>query len=465
MPYGMAAPSFLSPALFASVLLTVALMPAVPAHAQDGPSEPVVDPAASTRVAADGNASTSAAENATNPVAAPASSATTSDPATPSPATATAPPAKPAPAVGEAPPDDQGDLFPELNVYFPEGELDLRVNRLVRKVFVEGQVKYNFVDGDISAFLRYRYYGFERTYQLSVFDEVKFEDVEKFSNDFDRTRGVLLLTEWPLTYHQRTFLLSEMDRISSNKRDLVFDTGKTNLFFRLGYQIGTPNDERSNAIVGENRARVEHLFTAFRQIGPGDAGLTTALTWGTDLAIGNFQYGKLEISGIKRFELSRGAFLFGRLHGGTFLHEKILDRDLTEDPRLPATGRYSIPREEFLRLDGRDNLKGLQDRLRGTEELHFTTEALFPWFVHEKRHALKLDWNTWYWAVYAGTGTIGFTKDVYTDFNQYVYDVGVGFESSFKLRKFQFFLSGLVANAFNADEGGVTARLSIKSYH
>ena len=44
-----------------------------------------------------------------------------------------------------------------LDVYFPEGDLDLRVNRLVNKVFFEGQVKYNFVDGDITAFLRYRY--------------------------------------------------------------------------------------------------------------------------------------------------------------------------------------------------------------------------------------------------------------------------------------------------------------------
>ncbi|HLE82746.1 MAG TPA: hypothetical protein VJG13_00285, partial [Thermoanaerobaculia bacterium] len=57
-------------------------------------------------------------------------------------------PAETPPEVGSAP------LIPELNVYLPEGELDIRLNRLVKKVFAEGQVKYNFVDGDIAAFLR-----------------------------------------------------------------------------------------------------------------------------------------------------------------------------------------------------------------------------------------------------------------------------------------------------------------------
>ena len=374
-----------------------------------------------------------------------------------------APPA--APSEEEEERERAGGLFPDLNVYLPEGELDLRINRLTRKVFVEGQVKYNFVDGDIAAFLRYRYYGYKRTYQLSVFDEVEFEDIEEFDNDFDRTRGILLLTEWPLTFHRRAFGLVEMDRISSNKEELFFDTGKTNLFLRLGYQIGTPDDARSNAIVGEDRARVERLFTAFRKIGPGDAGLTGALTWGTDLAIGDFDYLKLEVAGLKRIELPRRAFLFARLHGGTFLEEEILDRDLTEDPRLPATGRFSIPREEFFRLDGRDNLKGLDDRLRGTEEIHFTTEVLFPWFVREHRRALKLDWRNWYWVLYGGTGNIGFDQDVFTEIDEYIHDVGVGFEASFQLKDFEFFLSGLVARAFGAESEEITTNLSVKTYH
>lgn len=369
----------------------------------------------------------------------------------------------PAAAAGEEEAPEGERLVPELNVYFPEGELDIRINRLVKKVFAEGQVKYNFVDGDISAFLRYRYYGYARTYQLSVFDEIEFEDIEDFSNDFDRVRGILLLTEWPHSFHHRTFLLTELDRISSNKEEFVFDTGRTNLFLRLGYQIGTPNDERSNAIVGENRARVERLFTAFRQIGPGDAGLTGALTWGTDLEVGDFDYVKLEFSGLKRFELPRGAFLFGRLHGGTFLR-KAEEREIDPDSPLPVTGRFLIPREEFFRLDGRDNLKGLDERLRGTEEIHNTWEMVYPWFVGQDHEYLKLNWENWYWVLYGGVGTIGFDRDVLTALDDYVADVGVGFEASFRLKDYEFFLSGLVAQAFNA-EGGVQLRLALKSYH
>lgn len=362
---------------------------------------------------------------------------------------------------GEQP---ERSLVPELNVYFPEGELDLRVNRLVKKVFVEGQVRYNFVDGDISAFMRYRYYGFARTYQLTVFDEVAFEDIEDFSSDFDRVRGILLLTEWPHSFHHRTFLLTELDRISSNKEEFVFDTGKTNLFLRLGYQIGTPNDERSNAIVGEDRARVERLFTAFRQVGPGDAGLTGALTWGTDLAVGDFDYVKLELAGLKRFELPRGVFLLGRFNGGTFFRKEELGRGIEPGDELPLTGRFSIPREEFFRLDGRDNLKGLDERLRGTEELHTTWELVFPWFVDEPHEALRLTWNNWYWVLYAGAGTIGFERDVYTELEDYVVDAGAGFEASFQLRDYEFYLNALLAQAFNA-EGGAQLRLSLKTYH
>lgn len=398
--------------------------------------------------------------------------APTADEVAPPTVPADAPAAPPGPAQpsteptapGDQPAQSERSLIPNLNVYFPEGELDLRVNRLVKKVFVEGQVKYNFIDGDISAFMRYRYYGYERAYQFSVFDEVEFDDLEEFSSDFERTRGILLLTEWPHSYHRRTFLLTELDRISSNKDEFIFDTGKTNLFLRLSTQIGTPSDERSNAIVGENRARVERLFTAFRDIGPGDAGLTAALTWGTDLVIGDFDYIKLELSGLKRFELPRGAFVVGRLHGGTFFDKTLLDRDIGEGGRLPETGLYSIPRDEFFRLDGRDNLKGLDLRLRGTEELHNTWEVVYPWFVGESHRALKLNWQNWYWVLYGGAGTIGFDRAVISEIQDYVLDAGVGFEASFKLRDYEFFLSTLVAQAFNA-EGDIQLRLALKSYH
>lgn len=186
-----------------------------------------------------------------------------------------APEAAPAPggetSEGQAPKAREEPFLPRLEVLFPEGDLDLRVNRLINKVFFEGQVKYNFINGDISAFLRYRYYGYKRTTQFTVFDTIEFQEVQKFSSDFDRVRGTLLLMQWPHSYHQRTFGLVELDRITSNKEDTIeiLRLGRTNTFVRFGYQLGTPEDSRSNAIVGESRARIERLFTAYREIGPG----------------------------------------------------------------------------------------------------------------------------------------------------------------------------------------------------
>jgi hypothetical protein len=77
---------------------------------------------------------------------------------------------------------------------------------------------------------------------------------------------------------------------------------------------------------------------------------------------------------------------------------------------------------------------------------------------------LHIDWQNWYWVLYAGYGTAGFTSKVYTDGHAYVPDAGVGFESTIQLRKkFRFFLSGVVARALKGT-GGVEARLSIKAY-
>ena len=99
-----------------------------------------------------------------------------------------------------------------------------------------------------------------------------------------------------------------------------------------------------------------------------------------------------------------------------------------------------------MRLDGRDNLKGLTDRSHGTELLLSTWEYFIPWFIEEKRNFLWLEWQNWYWVLYR-SGTTGFDTDVYTDFDSYIPDVGLGFESSLRLRKYRFFLSGIVAQA------------------
>jgi len=413
-----------------------------------------------------------AAQTPEPPPPPPAAEEEAAEPAEEEPPPAAEPAAEPAPEAAPAtadlpaeppPPRENGSRersLPRLDVYFPEGDLDFRLSRLVNKVFFEGQVKYNFIDGDISAFLRYRYYGLERTLQFAVFDAIEFPDIEDFTDDFDRVRGLLLLTEWPYDANHRSFLLGELDRLSNNKEGLESQNNRTNTYLRLGYQIGTPDDARSNAIVGETRARQERLFTAFRDLGPGKLGLTGALTYGFNFGWGDFDYAKAEFEALKRFDVTQRSFVIGRLHGGSFLRKQLLARG--ED--LGEFERYSIPLSEFFRLDGREYLKGVKERLRGTEQLHTTWEYFVPWFLNAHHDFLKLDWQNWYWVLYTGAGTVGFDREVYTDISQYVPDVGVGFESSFQLRrKYTFFLSGIVAQALKGD-GGMEARISVKSY-
>jgi hypothetical protein len=375
-----------------------------------------------------------------------------------------------APAGEEEPRERKTPGFlPRLDVFFPEGDLDLRVSRLIDKVYFAGQVSYNFIDGDITAFLRYRYYGYRRTYQLTGFDSLEFDDLEELSDEFQRVRGFLVLTEWPTDYNHRTVFLAEIDRIISNKEALRFDTNKTDTFVRLGYQIGTPYDPASNAILGERRAQIRTLFTAFRDIGRGDFGLTSAVTYGFDVVGGDFHYVKLEAEGLKRVDLPRDLFLIGRIHGGSFPLKE--ERDLAEFAPDVAAGideiedvdRYTIPRAELFRLDGRSALKGLDEAVRGTEQLYTTVELFVPWFVSAERRAIGLDWENWYWILYGGYGATAFDDSIYGDLDQWVPDLGIGFESSFRLRKYTFFLSGIVAQALEGG-GDVEARVSIKSY-
>ncbi len=372
-------------------------------------------------------------------------------------------PAAPAPA-GEPSAAERRDqeehVWPKLDVYFPEGDLDLRLDRPLRNAFFEGQVKYNFVKGDITAFLRYRYYGYRRTYRLGLFDAIEFAGVEQLSNDFFRTRGTLFLIEQPWDYYSRSFLLAEVDRISSNKKELALTSNRTNTFVRLGHQFGTPDDPRSNAVVGENRAEVQQLLTAHRRIGPWGAGITGAATWGFDYLWGDFDYLKIELDALKRFDLPRQTFLVTRLHGGTFPH-----RVRIREGELDFEGdRFGIPQTELFRLDSRNALKGLSETRRGTEILYGTSELFVPWFDEQERQALKLRWESIYGVFYTGVGNAGFDRHIYGDFANYALDSGLGFEAAVRFRDYSFLLTGIVAHSLRPS-GGFEAHVSVKSYH
>src|SRR3954471_19023636 len=302
-------------------------------------------------------------------------------------------------------PRENPRFLSRLDVYFPEGDLDLRINRLINKTFFEGQVKYNFINGDISAFLRYRYYGLNRTTQFTLFDSISFDAIDQdVTADFDQVRGSLLLMQWPHNYNNRTYFLAELDRISSNRGPAVGSgrflvrRDQTNAFIRLGYQLGTPDEGRSSAIAGETRARTERLFSAFREFGPGEATMTSALTYGFPYGIGDFDYLKFELEALKRFDVSERTFLIGRLRGGTFPSlAKAEPSTLPPDP--DPIDFYAVPRSDPFNIDGRENLKGVRDRPRGTDELFTTWEYFFPWFLDTDHPFLRLNWENWYWVL------------------------------------------------------------------
>ncbi len=401
------------------------------------------------------------AEQAAEEVATERSESPREEPATPAAVGESEEAKTTATVVHDDPAGELGLIVPDLDLFIPEGEFELRLHKLIDRVSFEGQVNYNFVDGDVRAFLRYRYYAYQRTYRFAVFDTLEFRDFQN-SDEFERVRGTLFLIQWPHSYHHRSFLLTELDNITTNRESSQTNgrVSNVNTFVRAGFQLGTPDDDRSNAIVGEDRGEVRRLFTPYRHIGPGDWGSTVAVTWGFDFLGGEFDYLRLEAETLKRFELPHSSFLFGRLHTGTFLRKAVNPSPQSEDPR----DAYLVPRREFFRLDGRQNLKGLKRKVRGTEELHTSWELLLPWFVDEERQRLRARWQTWYWVVYAGYGTAGFDRGVYSDLDSYVADAGFGFQSSFTVRGYKLFLSALLAREL-ASEADYEFRVSVKSFH
>ncbi len=105
-------------------------------------------------------------------------------------------------------------------------------------------------------------------------------------------------------------------------------------------------------------------------------------------------------------DVSRRTFLIGRIRGGTFPYVGDTDPE-TLPPRPEPIDFYAIPSSEVFRLDGRENLKGLTERMRGIEQLLTTWEYFFPWFLESHRSFLRLDFENWYWILYTGIGTIG----------------------------------------------------------
>jgi len=371
---------------------------------------------------------------------------------------------------------ERRDSLPSVNVYLPEGEASVRLRKLIRNVLFESQINYEFVNGDISTFLRYKYYARNYTYRLSVFDSIEFPDITSDSTkEFERVRGGLLLVGVPKDYNNRYFFLLQDDRLTFGDTDRP-DNRKNNIYLKAGYQFGTQFDERMNAIVGEQRGRITPVLTAFRDIGPQRTGIAAAITQAGEIATGDYTYTRFEAEGLRRFDVSSTSFIFSRLHLGTFLSYDDADpmpvpRDRNGDDIIdpvPEWEKHQIPQSELFRLGGREALKsiGTNDETIGTHEVHLTNELFVPVFRNRDYKVWRLYWNTLYAIGYVGAGTVAFKTSDITKTNRAVADIGLGTESAITFGDYDIYLSVIVARTVAAPDEihkGTKVRFAIRT--
>jgi hypothetical protein len=390
----------------------------------------------------------------------PPAQTTTQEPPqpTPPPAQTTTPepppPATPLPVLSQTSGGsyERRDILPSLNVYLPEGSASVRLRKLIRNVLFESQIDYKFVTGDISTFLRYKYYAKNFTYRLGVFDEINFvglgKSVSAKGSEFERVRGGLLLLGFPRDYNHRYFLLLQDDRLTFGNTTNV-DNKKNNIYTKLGYQYGTQFDERLNGIIGESRGRITPVLTAFRDIGPQKTGLAVAITEAAHVSTGDYKYTKLEGEGMRRTDLTATSFIFSRLHLGAFFGDSRVSE--ATNPNLLEIERHSIPLYEFFKLGGREALKAVDDTAsQGSHEVHLTNELFVPIFRNRDFKMWQLHWNTMYGIGYVGAGTVGFKFDQLTRTKDAVADAGLGSEMALSVYEFDVLVSVIYAHTLHA---------------
>jgi len=394
-------------------------------------------------------------------------------PPPPAPAEPAAPPAVLSDAASSA--YERRDVLPDVNIYVPEGQASVRLRKLIRNVLFESQIDYKFVNGDISTFLRYKYYARNYTYRIGVFDSIEFPDITSSSTqEFERVRGGLLLIGVPRNVNNRWFFLLQDDRLTFGDTDNP-DNRKNNIYTKIGYQFGTQFDERMNAIVGETRGRITPVLTAYRDIGPQRTGVAAAITQSSEFATGDYHYTKFEAEALHRFDITSTSFIFSRVHAGA-----MLDRGRIENPTprdrdgdgiidpIPIWEYYTIPRYEFFRIGGREALKSINadDAAIGTHETHLTNELFVPIFRNRNYHTGPFWWTTMYGIGYAGIGSVGFDFQDIVDSKRLTYDAGLGTELALSFRDdIDIFLSVVVAHTIKSpdDIGGTEVRFAIRT--
>jgi hypothetical protein len=361
-------------------------------------------------------------------------------------------PAQEEPTVGPLAAEEsgRGDPLSETNIYLPEGELDIKVRRLIQNSLFEGQVNYNFVDGDVSTFLRYKYYARDFAYKIGVFDELEFDQLGGATDEFDRVRGGLLMISYPKDYDTRYTLLTQVDSLAYGEITRP-DNDKTNVYMKLGYQFGTETDERLNSIIGETRGRIIPVLTAYRDIGPRQMGAAFAVTSSLESLGSEFEYLKIEGELLKRFDYGNQAVLVGRVHAGTFASKSRLIAE--DDETFEEYDKFSIPRYELFKLGGRDLLKGVDGEVRGTDEIHATAEYLYPIFRNREYRKLGARFSDLFAIVYSGAGASAFSSSDIVETDRWIVDVGLGFEVGLRVRNYDIILAAVYATPVVKPDG------------
>ncbi|MGA8806850.1 MAG: hypothetical protein WB973_03160 [Thermoanaerobaculia bacterium] len=371
-------------------------------------------------------------------------------------------PTSPAPPVPTTPPQatpplspvaasgyDRRDSLP--NIYLADGRASIRLRKLIKNVLFESQIDYKFVTGDISTFLRYKYYAQDFTYKVAVFDTISFGAIGSHTDEFERVRGGLLLFEVPRDYNHRYFTLLQDDRLTFGDTTRV-DNRKNNIYTKLGYQYGTEFDDQLNAIVGESRGRLIPVLTAFRELGPQKFSYAAAITQAGKISTGDYKYTKFEVEGLRRWDITPTSFVVTRAHVGVFPVKDFLCKDT---PQTPPAECYSIPGYELFNLAGRDALRSLSstnDVSVGTNELHLTNEYFIPVFRNRDFRVGAAHFNTAYAIVYAGAGNAGFAYRDLARTRDFAIDAGLGTETALTIRDFEVLLSVLFAHTIKAPD-------------
>ena len=356
---------------------------------------------------------------------------------------------------------ERREALPDVNIYVPEMQMSIRLRKLIRNALFESQIDYEFIEGDISTFLRYKYYARNYTYRIGVFDQIEFDQIgEDSDEEFERTRGGLLLVGVPRDYDERFFWLLQGDNTSFGNL-LNVDNQRKNFYTKFAYQYGTQFDERLNSIVGETRGRITPVLTAFRDIGPQRSSYAIALTQTLNVSggeldverdaynymLGDYRYTQLRVEGLRRFDIGDTSFIFSRAHIGAFAgYDEYPNR-----ANLPEYERYTVPRHELFRLGGREALRAIDgDDSLGTHEFHLTNEYFRPIFRNRNYRLGPLRAETLYGILYLGTGVVGFGADTITKTKDFVVDAGVGFEAALGAREWDVLVGVIWATTIKA---------------